>query len=110
MLHGAPALVVAILAVGVAVLGSLTTTIYRNQIDEYIPSYLSDNIKMSVQDSLWSATSVADSLPLGLFEQAKEAFTFGLNMVNWVGAIVIFILAMLSAIALRHIGAVGKPN
>ncbi|MAU70806.1 MAG: MFS transporter [Pseudozobellia sp.] len=98
------------LAVGVAVLGSLTTTIYRNQIDEYIPSYLSDNIKMSVQDSLWSATSVADSLPLGLFEQAKEAFTFGLNMVNWVGAIVIFILAMLSAIALRHIGAVGKPN
>lgn len=98
------------LAVGVAILGSLTTTIYRNQIDEHIPLGLSDNIKISVQDSLWSATSVADSLPLGLIEQAKEAFTFGLNMANWVGAIVIFILAMLSAIALRHIGAIGKPN
>ena len=98
------------LAVGVATLGSLATDVYRDQIGDYIPFYLSDNITLAVRDSLWGASSVAQRLPTEIIEQAKTAFTFGLNVANWAGAFVVLILAVLSAIALRHIRPIGKTE
>jgi MFS transporter, DHA2 family, multidrug resistance protein len=98
------------LAVGVATLGSLATTVYRDQIGDYIPANLSNTISLAVRDSLWGASSVAHKLPHELIEQAKMAFTLGLNLANLVGAVVILILAVLSAVALRHIGTIGNAD
>src|SRR5690554_1156819 len=94
------------LAVGVATLGSLTTFVYRCQIADFVPTDLSDEFSVIVEDSLWGASSIANLLPLDLLVQAKAAFTVGLNVANWVGAVLIFILAILSAISLRHIGTI----
>lgn len=98
------------LAVGVATLGSLTTSVYRDQIGDYIPVNLSNNVSQAVRDSLWGASSVAHMLPSDLLEQAKVAFTLGLNIANVVGAVVIMVLAILSAVALRHIGTIGNAK
>ena len=95
------------LALGVATLGSLTTAVYRSVIQVRIPADLPGDVSAAVGDSIWAATSVADRLPGGLLEQAREAFTAGFNVAAIVGAIGILVLAVISAVALRHVAAIG---
>lgn len=75
------------------------------QIADFIPTDLSDEFS-GTEDSLWGASSIANLLPLDLLVQVKAAFTEGLNVANRVGAVLIFILAMLAGISLRHIGTI----
>lgn len=95
------------IAVGVAILGSLTTVLYRNRIADQIPGHLSSELSRAVGDSLWAAFEMANQLPGGLLAEARAAFTFGLNIANLASAAGAIILAILSAVALRHIGVIG---
>ncbi|WP_020673206.1 MFS transporter [Amycolatopsis nigrescens] len=88
------------LALGVAVLGSLATAVYRGRIGEDLPAG-------AAGDSLAGATSVAPQLSEDLLRQAKEAATSGLNVATLVAAIGILLLSCLSAVALRHISTIG---
>ncbi|GAA2603160.1 MFS transporter [Actinomadura fulvescens] len=98
------------LALGVAILGSLATAVYRGDIDDEIPAGTPDGVAEAAGDSLAGASSVANRLPPGLLDQAKEAATSGLNVATLVAAIGILTLSFLSVVALRHIGTIGDDE
>jgi len=91
------------LALGFATLGSLGTTVYRNQMADAVPSGIPD----AAREGLAGAVAAADQLPAplgaGLLDSAREAFTAGLNTTAGIGAAVFVALAILAAFALRHV-------
>nr|WP_042188785.1 MFS transporter [Kibdelosporangium sp. MJ126-NF4]CTQ97944.1 Transmembrane transport protein [Kibdelosporangium sp. MJ126-NF4] len=89
------------LALGVAVLGSLAAATYRSQ----IPADASE----AVRDSLAGALSMSGSVPDTVLRQAKEAAVTGLNVAALAAGIGVLLLAVLAAVALRHVGTY-KPT
>ena len=97
------------IAVGVALLGSLTTAIYRSQVP--VPDGLSPAAAGALTDSLSATVTVAEELPAGAAEAAQLAFTSGLNTASLVSAVAIAVAAMLCLMALRHVPPLGQePN
>ncbi|WP_274426087.1 MFS transporter [Chelativorans sp. YIM 93263] len=94
-------------AVGVATLGSLTTAVYRSAILEHIPADLPAGVVRAAEDSLWAVSSASEQVPQSLVDHAKAAFVSGLSVSATVAMIGIVALAVLSAVALRHIGIIG---
>jgi DHA2 family multidrug resistance protein-like MFS transporter len=92
------------LALGVAVLGSLTTFIYRHEILDALPSSLPAAQSEALADGLAATHAIRDTLPGGLFEQAQTAFVSGLNAAAIVAACIAISLAILSVVALRQVG------
>ena len=97
-------------ALGVALLGSMATLLYRVQIASAIPNGMPDDISRALGESLWATTSVAERLPDGILEQAQSAFTQGMNMAAVVSGATLLALALISAVTLRHVKAVGKES
>jgi MFS transporter, DHA2 family, multidrug resistance protein len=62
-----------------------------------------------VEEGLWTATSLAQSLPAGLLDEARHAFVAGLGVSSAVAATGIAALAVVSAVALRRI-AIPAPR
>ncbi|MEJ6394403.1 MFS transporter [Gymnodinialimonas sp. 2305UL16-5] len=92
-------------SIGIAILGSLATAIYRRTMHDHIPDTLGDTMRVAVSDSLWTASAMAPDLPTELIDQAQAAFTLGFNGAALASAISILVIAILAAVALRH----GKP-
>ena len=92
------------IALGVAVLGSLTTFIYRREILSELPSDLNASQSDAIADGLATTSAIQDSLPAGVLEQAQSAFVSGLNGAAIVAALITTVLAVLSIVALRHVG------
>ncbi|MFG2043119.1 MFS transporter [Dactylosporangium sp. NPDC048998] len=82
-------------AVGVALLGSLGTLVYRTQLD------LPAGAPQAARSSLTAALQVASGVP-GLLDAARNAFTSGLNVVGAVGAVIFAALALTAAVTLRQ--------
>lgn len=97
-------------AVGIATLGSLATSVYRSRIGYHIPDDLPAGVANAVGDSLSGAASVAHRVPDDLLRQATEAFTSGLNTAAMVAGVGTLGLAVLSAAMLRHIGTIGSDG
>ncbi|MDT9682312.1 MFS transporter [Streptomyces sp. TRM76323] len=95
------------LALGVAILGSLATAVYRNRIDDQIPAGTPSEVADVAGDSLAGAASSAHRMPEGWLDQAKEAATSGLNTAMLVAAVCTLVLSFLSAVVLRHVGIIG---
>jgi len=94
-------------ALGVALLGSLATFVYRAQIGDSISVGLAADVIGAVEDSLWATVSASERLPSGLLLEAQQAFTVGLNVTATVGGFVILALAIVSIVGLRHVSAIG---
>lgn len=94
-------------ALGVAVLGSLATTLYRGRIQEHIPSALPEDAAQAIGNGLWIAPSLMVHIPEQLLEQARTTFTFGLSVAATASALAILTLAILAALALRHVASIG---
>jgi DHA2 family multidrug resistance protein-like MFS transporter len=94
------------ISLGIAVLGSLATAIYRQAMTGRIPEGLGAEAHRAVGDSLWAAMSVASELPPGLMETAQAAFTAGFSNAAMFSAAGVAILAVLAAVSLRHVGAI----
>jgi len=92
------------IALGVAVLGSLMTFIYRCEILSELPSDLNASQSDAIADGLATVSAIQDSLPAGVLEQAQGAFVSGLNGAAIVAALITTVLAALSIVALRHAG------
>ncbi|WP_285730605.1 MFS transporter [Nocardiopsis sp. ATB16-24] len=92
------------LAVGIAVVGSLSAAVYTGRMREEALTDLPDDTARIVENSLSGASSVAGEIPERVLDQAKEAFIAGLNIAGWTGAVVILALAVTTAMMLRHIG------
>lgn len=99
-------------SLGIAVLGSLATAIYRRTILARIPESLDHEAREAVGDSLWAASSVASKLPAGLMEEARAAFTTGFSSAAMFSAASVSLLAILAAVSLRHVGVIdaGGPH
>lgn len=93
-------------ALGVALLGSLATFVYRAQIGEVMADGVAADVSAVVGESLWATVSAGERLPAGLLLEAQQAFTAGLNVTATVGGIVILALAVVSIVSLRHVGAI----
>lgn len=94
-------------ALGVALLGSLASFVYRAQIGESMTVGLADDVSSAVGDSLWATVSAGERLPAGLLLEAQQAFTAGLNMTAVLGGVVILALAVVSIVSLRHVESIG---
>ena len=97
-------------SIGIAVLGSLATAVYRRTMLDHMPDNLAEDTREAVSDSLWAASAIAPDLPIGLIEEAQIAFTAGFNSAAVVSAISMIVLAILSAVALRHVGTLGQSD
>jgi DHA2 family multidrug resistance protein-like MFS transporter len=95
-------------ALGIAVLGSIGTAVYRIQVADAVPADAAE----AARDTLGGAVAAADRLPdqLGarLLDTAREAFTQGLQLSAITSAALVMGMAILVLILLRHIRASGE--
>jgi DHA2 family multidrug resistance protein-like MFS transporter len=94
---------------GIAALGSLATIAYRTHLT--VPSGIPLAADHAARQGITAATDAAQHLPqpLGpdLLDAARNAFTTGLTAVAGVGATVFTGLALLAALAFRHVPPTG---
>jgi len=94
-------------ALGLAILGSLGTAIYRSTMTEQLPPGLPDDIVAPAVDTLGGATAVAARLPdqvgTALLTTAQEAFTMGLRVTAAVSALIAVVVAVPAVLALRGV-------
>ncbi|MFJ8844690.1 MFS transporter [Streptomyces cyaneofuscatus] len=102
------------LAVGIAALGSLGTTVYRNQVGDAIPDETPQAVENATRDTLAQALEATRDLPAGLADQiitpAREAFASGLNTVAVINAVIVIAMAVLAVAALRHVPPTGSAE
>ncbi|WP_084210813.1 MFS transporter [Pseudonocardia acaciae] len=96
------------IAVGVALLGSITTAIYR--CTAQVPPGLSAAASGAYGDGLAGAVSVANDLPAGALDQARAAFLGGLNASAVLAGIAIAAAALACFTTLRHIRPLGPDG
>ena len=97
-------------SLGIAILGSVATAIYRHKMLDRLPENLSEHTREAVSDSLWAASAIAPELPGGLIEQAQIAFIAGFRGAAVFSAISVMVLVILAAITLRHVQPIGHSD
>ncbi|MGO1397889.1 MAG: MFS transporter [Brevibacterium yomogidense] len=100
-------------ALGIAVLGSIGTAIYRSRVLDSMPADVPEEGAEVVSSSLGAAFSVAEQLPTEnaahLVESARSAFIDGLGAASVVGALILVAAAVLCPLLL-HRGRVPKGS
>ena len=101
-------------ALGIAVLGSIGSAVYRGQMTDAVPAAVPGEAAAAARDTLGGAVAAANQLPdqLGaaLLDTAREAFTHGLQLTFAISATVAIGIAVLVATRLRHLGAGPEPE
>lgn len=101
-------------ALGLAVLGSLGTAIYRSQVAAALPRGMAPAAAETAQDTLGGAVVAAAQLPgeLGaaLLSTARQAFILGLQLTSLIGMVVMVGLAILSLALLRNVAIDASPE
>lgn len=101
------------MALGVAVIGSVGTAVYRGQIGAAMPDGLSPEAAEAATGTLGAAVAVAGRLPdqLGsaLLDGARTAFTAGLQVSAIIGAAIALAVAGLAAVMLRQVPPNTRP-
>jgi DHA2 family multidrug resistance protein-like MFS transporter len=96
-------------ALGIAILGSIGTALYRGQIADGIPQGVPPHAADAARDTLGAAVSVSGGLPSPLASQlldaARGAFTHGLQVAALTSAVVAAGMAVVAASLLRRVGA-----
>lgn len=103
-------------ALGVAVLGSVGTAVYRGQLADAdaldaVPHETAD----AAREGLAAVRGAADGLPDGpaaeaLLGAARDAFATGLGTVALISAVLLAALAGLTMALLRHVRPIGAPE
>jgi MFS transporter, DHA2 family, multidrug resistance protein len=100
-------------ALGIAVLGSLGTAVYRGRMAEDLPAGIPGEAAEVARDTLGGALTVAEQLPaeLGaaLLETARAAFTGGMRLAFAAAAVLTVGIAVLVAKVLRRAAAGDQP-
>jgi MFS transporter, DHA2 family, multidrug resistance protein len=100
-------------AMGIAVLGSIGTVVYRTQLAGTVPAGVPPAAGEAARDTLGGALAAAQALPapLGaaLQEAAREAFTQGLRLAFAVNAGLAVGIAVLVAVLLRGVRPGDEP-
>jgi len=100
-------------ALGIAVLGSIGTAIYRNRMAAALPEGLPGAASDDALHTLGGAVAVAQQLdmPLAaeLLDAARSAFTTGLQIAAATSALLAVALAVVVVGTLRRVGSGGEP-
>jgi DHA2 family multidrug resistance protein-like MFS transporter len=95
-------------ALGMAILGSLGTAVYRRDIADSFPAGLPAGALDTVRETLGSATVIAGQLPGRAGESvltlARESFVHGMRYAAAGGAVLLLAAAVLAATLLRRTG------
>jgi DHA2 family multidrug resistance protein-like MFS transporter len=93
-------------AVGIALLGSLGTAIYRMQMAEAMPASMPADAAGVARDTLGGAVSVATQLPgevgAALLDAARLSFTSGFHAAALISATIAIALAITVVVRLRN--------
>ena len=99
-------------ALGIAILGSVATAIYRSQITDAVPAGLPPQAAAAARDTLGGVAAVVGELPARfgaeLLDAAREAFTQGLQLTFAISAAVAIGGAILVMRLLRHVGTTSE--
>lgn len=94
-------------ALGIAVLGSIGTAVYRSHVAAAMPVAVPATAARAALSTLAGATTVAAQLPdplrLEVLRVARDAFTDAFALVSSVSAIVALATAIVAAVLLRHV-------
>ncbi|WP_034273260.1 MFS transporter [Haloechinothrix halophila] len=97
---------------GLAVLGTLGTAIYRFSVDGAIPAGIGESAATAARDSLAGANAVAGELPgdtaSALLTPAREAFASGVQTVALTGAVLLVVIAGLVSAKLKSQPPIGQ--
>ena len=100
-------------ALGITVLGSIGSSVYRGQVADAVPARVPPQTAEAARDSLRGALVVAGQLPerMGarLLEVARQGFTQALQLAFAVSAAVAVAIAILVAVLLRGVDASSEP-
>lgn len=92
-------------ALGIAILGSIGTAIYRQNMDELIPNTLPDAVATSVGNTLGGAVNAlaqdSSNIAQSLLMSARDAFTDGLQVISIICAALMVLSAIGTIITLR---------
>jgi DHA2 family multidrug resistance protein-like MFS transporter len=105
-------------ALGIAVLGSVGTAVYRSEVTGAVPADVPPAAAEASRDTLGGAVAAAEELPdpLGaeLLDAAREAFTQALQLTAITSAAIVVGVAILAAVVLRDVrkgsGPEGQPE
>lgn len=97
-------------ALGIALLGTLGTAIYRGEVGEAIPAHAPSAAAASAHDTLGGAVAVAGQLPPGLIDAAHAAFASGLHAAAAVCMVAMLGAAAITARFLRHVPPAGAAE
>ncbi len=101
-------------ALGIAILGSIGTAIYRRAMADSIPDGIPAEAAAAAQDTLAGALAAARHLSqqLGaeLLDRAREAFTRGLQVTAITSALMVIAMAILVVVVLRHVRSASEPE
>jgi DHA2 family multidrug resistance protein-like MFS transporter len=99
-------------ALGIAVLGSIGTAVYRNQVVERLPADVPPAAATATRETLGGAVAAAAQLPEPLagtlVGAARQAFVHGLQLSSLIGAIGLAGTAVLVAFLLRSLPATAE--
>jgi DHA2 family multidrug resistance protein-like MFS transporter len=100
-------------ALGIALLGSVGTAVYRGQIADRLPSSVPAEAADAARDTLGGALAVAQTLPgdmaAALVAVAQTAFVDALRIVAAVAAAGAVVTAVVAALALWQVAARSEP-
>lgn len=82
------------LALGIALLGSVSTVVYRYRLADVLPAGTPADVEHAARDTLGGATGVADQIPAAALATAQEGFTDGLQLAGTVSAAALGLLAL----------------
>jgi MFS transporter, DHA2 family, multidrug resistance protein len=103
-------------ALSIAILGTLGTAVYRDQVTDGIPAGVPPEQADTARDTLGGAVAAAGELPAALaadlLDAAREAFTLGLQVSAVASAVVALATAVFAAIVLRDVrpGSQAEPD
>jgi DHA2 family multidrug resistance protein-like MFS transporter len=99
-------------ALGIAILGSIGTAVYRGQLATRLPVGIPVEIAEIARDTLGAALDVAQQLPAAaradLLEQASAAFVSGFHLTAGIAGAIAIVAATIAAVAMRKVPARGK--
>ena len=98
-------------ALGIAILGSIGTAVYRSQVAHAVPAGMLAN---AAGETLGAAVATASQLPSSLsttlLSFAREAFTNGLHLVAGLSAAIVAVLAVFIIVLLRRVQPEGETD
>ncbi|MCC7353299.1 MAG: MFS transporter [Anaerolineae bacterium] len=101
-------------ALGIAILGSLGTAVYRSELTNRLPAGIPTEAAQVARDTLGAAVGVAQQLPgevgLALLNVARDAFVQGLHLAAAISAIVAVGAAIMVVVFLRGESARAEPE